>query len=261
MKIFSKIALISLAFAPIADASAAEPLNNCKLRGGSMVQLAADACVMEGGVVTAATPVVPVVSNANLNLSADPKVAQAQRAVADLLIKPVRDTRMRKSLPEGVERTVKFDGCRMAVEESIHVDRGNLFSARMNFKVISSVDLRNISDDALGVAGKVISYGGGMRTYPVYFEERKRKEGNNIAISMFRQDEDGLIKYPLSASSPYWDAPKADLWMADEYGYPAGIDRDNAETSKVRILYFLNNAEDAAALKQALDDVRALCKK
>ena len=55
-----------------------------------MVQLAAEACVMEGGAATTATPVMPVVTDASLHLSADPKLADAQRAVADLLIKPVR---------------------------------------------------------------------------------------------------------------------------------------------------------------------------
>lgn len=224
-----------------------------------MVQLAAEACVMEGGAATTATPVMPVVTDASLHLSADPKLADAQRAVADLLIKPVRDTSSKKQPPEGIERSVKFDGCRLAVDEDIHVDHGNLISARMNFKVSSTVDLRNISNDAYGVLGKVTSYGGGMQTYAVSFVE-KRSEANNIAIAMLVQREEGSRKYTLSSSGSYWDAPADDLWMADEYGYPAANGMDGAATNKIRILYFLNTAADAAALKKALDDVHALCK-
>ncbi len=260
MKTLYQVALLSLSVASFATASSAEQLNNCKLRGGSMVQLAADACVMEGGAVTAATPVAPVITAASLHLSADPKLADAQRAVADLLIKPVRDMNMKKRLPEGIERTVKFDECKMAVEEDMHVDHGNVFSARMDFKISSTIDLRNVASDAYSVLGKVRSYGGGMESYAVSFVE-KRSEANNIAISVLEQRESGARKFNLRSSASYWDAPNADLWIADEYGYPKGVGAESAETSKVRILYFLNTAEDAAALKTALDDVRALCKR
>lgn len=260
MKTIYQVALLSLAATSFATASSAEQLNNCKLRGGSMVQLAGDACVMEGGAVTAATPVMPVVTDASLHLSTDPKLALAQRAVANLLIKPVRDMNMKKRLPEGIERTVKFDGCKLAVEEDMHVDHGNVFSTRMEFKINSTIDLRNVASDAYSVLGKVRSYGGGMESYAVSFVE-KHNVANAIAISVLEQREDGTRKFTLRSSASYWDAPKADLWIADEYGYPKGDGAESAETSKVRILYFLNTAEDAAALKQALDDVRTLCKK
>jgi hypothetical protein len=253
------VVLLALAVTPYA--SAAERLNNCKLRAGSMVMLTPEACVLEGGIVTTAAAASPAVTAVTLNLSADPKLADAQRAVADLLVKPVVDMDMKKRMPERIERSVKFDGCRMAVEENIDVYHGNVFSQRMSFKVSSSIDLRNIGSDAYGVMGKVSSYGGGLKAYPVYFEEKKQDAGNSISIGMDEIRESGTRKFILRSSSAYWDAPKADLWMADEYGYPKGNGSDSAETGKVRVLYFLNTAEDAAALKIALDEVRALCKR
>ncbi len=252
-------ALLALAIAPLATASAVEQLNNCKLRGGSMVQLAADACLMEGGAVTAATPSMPVVSDESLHLSSDTQLADAQRVAAKLLIKPVLDMNMKKRLPEGVERSVRFDGCRMQVEESVHVDHGNVISARMNFKVSSSVDLAAIAADSYGVLGKVTSYGGGIQTFAVYVEEKKLKEGNHLAIAMLEQKESGARNYALNSAGAYWDASKDDYWMADGYGYPKGLSMDEADTSKIRVLYFLNSAAEAVALKQALDDVRAMC--
>jgi len=40
-------AVLALAIAPFPSAVAAAQSNNCKLKGGSMVSLAAEACVME----------------------------------------------------------------------------------------------------------------------------------------------------------------------------------------------------------------------
>lgn len=62
----------ALLFAIAPFAFAAEQANNCKLKGGSMVLLAADACVMEGGAVVSAA-VAPVIPVPTLQLSADPK--------------------------------------------------------------------------------------------------------------------------------------------------------------------------------------------
>ena len=260
MKRILQIALLTIAVTPLASVSAAEQMNNCRLRAGSMVMLTPEACVLEGGIVTTAAAALPAVTAVTLNLSADPKLADAQRALANLLAKPVVDMDMKKRMPERVERSVKFDGCRMAVKENIDVDHGNVFSTRMSFKVSSTIDLSNISSDAYGVMGKVSSYGGGLKAYPVYFEEKKQDAGNAIAISMDEIKESGTRKFILRSSSAYWDAPKADLWMADEYGYPKGNGSDSAETGKVRVLYFMSTPEEAAALKKALDDVHALCK-
>lgn len=251
-------ALFAFAVLPFASAVAAEQMNNCRLRAGSMVMLSPEACVLEGGIVTTAAAALPAVTAVTLNLSADSKLADAQRAVANLLAKPVVDMDMKKRIPERIERSVKFDGCRMAVEENIDVDHGNLFSSRISFKVSSTIDLRNIANDAYSVLGKVTSYGGGLKSYPVSFVE-KHSDVNNIAISISEQKEDGARKYELHSSSAYWDAPNADLWMADKYGYPKSDGPDNAETSKIRVLYFMSTPEEAAALKKAFDDLHALC--
>lgn len=249
------------ALVSLSDADAAEQLNNCKLRGGSMVQLAAAACVMEGGTVTAATPVMPALDDASLHLSGDARLADAQRAMAKLLLKPVLDMDMKKRLPEGVERAVRFDGCRMEVDESVHVDHGNVVAARMNFKVTSSIELGALAADSYGVLGKVVSYGGGMRASALYIEEKKRASGNHLAVSMWEQRESGARKYALGSAGAYWDASEVDYWMADGYGYPKGINMDEADTGKIRVLYFFNSAEDAAALQHTLDEVQALCKR
>ncbi|MDD4977162.1 MAG: hypothetical protein PHI29_00860 [Gallionella sp.] len=258
MKSIFQVVLLTIAVAPLATVSAAEQMNNCRLRAGSMVMLSPEACVLEGGIVTTAAAALPAVTAVTLNLSAEPKLADAQRAVANLLAKPVVDMDMKKRIPERIERSVKFDGCRMAVEENIDVDHGNLFSSRISFKVSSTIDLRNIANDAYSVLGKVTSYGGGLKSYPVSFVE-KHSDANNIAISISEQKEDGARKYELHSSSAYWDAPNADLWMADKYGYPKSDGPDNAETSKIRVLYFMSNHEEAAALKKAFDDLHALC--
>lgn len=259
-KLLFRPALFACAALSLAATVTAETMNNCRLRGGSMVMLAPEACVMEGGSITTATAVAPAITPAAINLSADPALADAQRKVADLLLKPVVDMDMRKRMPERVAREVKFDGCRMNVTEHIDVDHGNVFSQRMNFKVASSVDLRRIDSDAYGVMGLVKSFGGGMKTYPVFFQVAKRDADGILSIAMEVIKDSGARKFLVSYSSAYWDAPDADLWMADEYGYPKGNDTDSAETSKVRVLYFMNSAEQAEALKKALDEAQHLCK-
>lgn len=255
-KLFFPAALL-LAFAPFAIA--AEQANNCRLKGGSMVMLATEACVMEGGAVVPAsvTPVAPV---ANFQLSADPKLAAAQRAVAELLGKPVVDKNLKKRMPEEIERSVKFESCRLLVEEDMSVEHGTTFSSRKNFKISSTVDLGKISREAFGELGKVTSYGGGMETYAISFEERKRAEGNNIAISMLLQKEDGVRKFGVLVSDIYWDAPNDDFWMADVFGYPKDGFEPGAVLDTVRILFLMNSPEDATALQKALMDVHTLCK-
>lgn len=250
-------AVLLIAIAPFAIA--AELANNCRLKGGSMVLLAAEACVMEGGAVVPVS-VSPVVAVLSLQLSADPKLAAVQRAVAELLMKPVVDKNLKKRTPEEIERSVKFDGCRLLVEEDMQVEHGNAFAGRKHFKVSSSVDLQKVSRAAFGELGKVTSYGGGLETYAVYFEERKLKEGNNIAISVLIQKDDGARKFSVRTSDIYWDAKNDDLWMADEYGYPKDIVEKGAALDTIRILYLMNTPDDAAALNKALGDVQAICK-
>jgi membrane protein implicated in regulation of membrane protease activity len=248
-----------LFFAIASFAVAAEQANNCKLKGGSMVLLAADACVMEGGAVVSAVaaPAIPV---STLQLSADPKLAAAQRAVAELLIKPVVDKNLKKRTPEEIERTVKFEDCRLLVDEDMQVEHGNAFAGRKHFKVSSSVDMQKVSRAAFGELGKVTSYGGGLETYAIYFEEPKLKEGNNINISVLIQKDDGARKFSVRTSDIYWDAKNDDLWIADEYGYPKDIVEKGAALDTIRILYLMNTPDDAAALNKALGDVQAMCK-
>lgn len=256
MKLLFPAALL-LAIAPFA--AAAEQANNCKLKGGSMVRLAAEACVMEGGAVVSAA-VAPVIPVPTLQLSADPKLAAAQRVVAELLMQPVVDKNLKKRTPEEIERTVKFEGCRLLVEEDMQVEHGNAFAGRKHFKVSSTVDMQKLSRAAFGELGKVTSYGGGLETYAVYLEERKLKEGNNIAISVLIQKDDGARKFSVRTSDIYWDAKNDDLWMADEYGYPKDIVEKGAALDTIRILYLMNTREDAAALNKALSDVHVMCK-
>ena len=265
-KILSPAVSMLLAITSLSSAVAAEQLIGCRLKGGSMVQLPAETCALEGGTPiadAAVAPPLPVVAPAITEApkySDDPKLAAAQKAVVGLLNKPVVEKDSEKANPEGVERVAKFDGCRLLVDESMHVDYGNLISSRMNFKISSSVDFRNVSSEAFGVLGTIASYGGGLKAYAVYFEEPKRRSGNNIAISMFEQKKSGLRKFTLPGSAASWDAPRDDLWMLDEYGYPKESSMGNVATDRIRILFIVNTADDAAALKKALDDVHALCK-
>ena len=249
-------AALLFVFAPFVVA--AEQENNCRLKHGSMVLLEAKACAMEGGVAVtqAAAPVLPV---ASLQLSAKPELAAAQRAVAELLMKPVVDKNPNKRTPEEITRTVKFDGCRLRVDEDMFVEHGNTFSSRKHFKISSMVDMGKIAGSALGELGKVTSYGGGLETYANYFEERREGDGNNISVSMQLQTESGPLSYKIRASGIYWDAPNDDLWMVDEYGYPKDVIDRGAATDKVRLLFLMNTPEDSAALNDALGQVHAQC--
>ncbi|MHB1117244.1 hypothetical protein [Sideroxydans sp.] len=251
-------AALLLSFAPFVVA--AEPENNCRLKHGSMVMLDTAACAMEGGVAVtrSAPPVLPV---ASLQLSAKPELAAAQRAVAELLMKPVVDANPNKRTPEEISRTVKFDGCRLLVDEDMFVEHGNAFSSRKHFKISSMVDMGKVSRSALGELGKVTSYGGGLEAYANYVEERKEGDGNNISVSMQLQTERGPVSHKVRASGIYWDAPNDDLWMVDGYGYPVDVIDRGAATDKVRLLFLMNTADGSAALNKALGEVHALCRR
>lgn len=269
-KMLHPAVLILLAIASLSSAAAAEQATGCRLKGGTIVPLDAATCAMEGGtpiaaIAPVAAPMVvapaPAAANAPpAQYSSDPRLATAQRAVVDLLSKPVMDKHSQKISPEGVERVARFDGCRLIVDENMRVDYGNLVSARKNFKIGSTVDFRRGSREAFGVLGKISSLGGGLKAHAVYVEESKRKDGNNIAISVLEQSEDGFSKLTLPRAAAYWDAPRDDLWIADEYGYPKDNGMGDAVTNRIRILFIVSTSDDAAALKKALDDVHALCK-
>ncbi|MEW5904280.1 MAG: hypothetical protein AB1722_08065 [Pseudomonadota bacterium] len=251
-------AALLLACAPLALAQG--QANNCRLKHGSMVSLDAAACAMEGGAVVSQVAV-PVAPAAPLLLSTDPKLAAAQQTVATLLMKPVTDKDANKRMPEWIARTVKFDGCRLQVDEEMEIEHGNAFSSRKHFKVSAVVDLRKLDGTAFGELGRVRSYGGGMETYAEYLEEPLRRGENAISISMQLQRESGPGKFTEVMSGVYWDAPDDDLWMVDEYGYPKDREGFGMATDKVRLLWLMNTPEDAAALHRALGEVRALCQR
>jgi hypothetical protein len=142
----------------------------------------------------------------------------------------------------------------------MQVEHGNAFSGRKHFKISSTVDMQKVSRASFGELGKVTSYGGGLEAYAVYFEERKLKVGNNIAISMLIQKEGDARKFSVRTSDIYWDAPNDDLWMADEYGYPKDVIETGAALDTIRLLFLMNTPEEAAALNKALDEMHVICK-
>ncbi|MEO8343809.1 MAG: hypothetical protein ABI536_08295, partial [Gallionella sp.] len=97
MKMLRPTILILLAFASHGVAQAADMVMDCRLKGGSVVQLSAEACGIEGGMpVNEAVPPAPVVVPGSADGGAakdqppvDSKLAAAQKAIVDLLGKPV----------------------------------------------------------------------------------------------------------------------------------------------------------------------------
>jgi hypothetical protein len=246
-----------LALAAFSSAQAADTASSCKLKGGSIVPLPAEACAKEGGtMVTAAEAAAPAPV---YQLSADAKLAAPQKAILDLLSKPVVGKVTRKGSPEGVERSAKFAECTLTVDENLQVDYGNIFSSRKIFKISSTVDFKNIKREAFGIFGEVASKGGLLKAQAVYFEEPTRRSGNNISISVSELYEGNYKKFTMPGLAPYWDAPSVDLWMADVFGYVPADSMGNVASSKIRILYIVNSADDAASLKKAFDEIAAVC--
>lgn len=263
--------LVLLALAPLCVSHAADMAIDCRLKGGTVVQLPAEACKMEGGapVNEAASPTSPasgaVLKPVDGNTSesqptGNSKLEATQKWIVDLLGKPVGTTLSLNKNPEGIERTAKFDGCRLVVDEKLHIDYGNLFSARMDFKINSVIDFQNINREEFGVLGKITSKGGDLSAAAVYFEERKSKGGNNISISVLNLRDGNYTKYTMHGPGAYWDAPRDDLWIADEYGYPKDTGWGNVATDKIRILLIVNSSDDAARLENALEEVNTMCK-
>ena len=265
--------LILLALAPFGIGRAADMAIDCRLKGGTVVQLPAEACKMEGGapVNEAASPASgavpkPVDENTSGNqpppsdATSNSKLEETQKWIVDLLAKPVGTTTLLNRNPEGIERTAKFDGCRLVVDEQLHIQYGNLYSVWKDFKINSVIDFRNINRDEFGILGKITSKGGDLSATAVYFEERKSKGGNNISISVLNLRNGNYTKYTSHGPSAYWDAPRDDLWIADEYGYAKDNGWGNVATDKIRILLIVNSSDDAARLKNALEEVNTMCK-
>lgn len=259
--------LILLALAPLGIVQAADIAIDCRLKGGTVAQLPAAACALEGGApvnaavapASAAAPEPADVSAAGSQPSGS-KLEETQKWIVSLLAKPVETTTPLNRNPEGIARTAKFDGCRLVVDEQLHIQYGNLFSVWKDFKISSVIDFQKINREEFGVLGKITSKGGDLSGVAVYFEEPKRKGGNNISISVLNLRDGNYTKYTTHGSSAYWDAPRDDLWIADEYGYAKDNGWDNVVTDKIRILLIVNSSDDAAKLKNALEEVHTMCK-
>lgn len=268
--------LILLAFAPLGVGQAADMAIDCRLKGGTVVQLAAEACKMEGGaqVNEAASPTSPasgaVPKPADGNTSGSQplpgdaashsKLEETRKWIVDLLGKPVATTTPLNRNPESLERTAKFDGCRLVVDENLHIQYGNAFSVWKDFKINAVIDFQNINREEFGVLGKITSKGGDLSAAAVQFEERRSKSGNNISISVLNLRNGNYEKYTSHGPGAYWETPGDDLWIADEYGYAKDTGWSTVATDKIRILLIVNSSDDAARLKNALDEVNAMCK-
>ena len=283
MKKSNTVLVMLVALAAFGPALAADSESACRLRGGSIVPLPADACAKEGGTMVTVTiapapvpagaapavaapaaapaPSAPVASAPApvLQLSAEPKRAAAQRAIIELLGKPVVSKVSRKEGPESIERTARFDECRLTVEENVHLDYGNLMSTREDFKVASTVDFRTVGAKESGVLGEVSSKGGDLDAYAVYVESPTRRAGNALSIGVSVAEKAGYRKFISPDSSAYWAGPRFDYWMADRYGYPKADDLGHIYTNVVRVLFVVPTQDDAAALKKAFDDMHAAC--
>jgi len=281
-KILRPAILLLLALAPLGVGHAADMAIDCRLKGGTVVQLPAEACKREGGapVTEAVSPTAPasptspasgavlkpVDGNAAENqpppgdAARHSRLEETQKWIVDLLGKRVGTTLSLKGNPEGIERTAKFDGCQLVVDEMLHIDYGNLFSARMDFKINSVIDFQNINREEFGVLGKISSKGGDLTAMAVYFEESKRRSGNNISISVLKLRNGNYTKYTSHGPGAYLDAPRDDFWIADEYGYPKDTGWGTVATDKIRILLIVNSSDDAARLNNALEEVSTMCK-
>lgn len=259
-------AILLLALAPLGVAQSADSAIDCRLKGGSVVQLPAGVCTMEGGapVNEASTPV----SGALPEHGDQPPSGEGashsgldvtRKLIVDLLAKPVETTTPLNRNPEGLARTARFDGCRLMVEEELHIQYGNAFSVWKDFKINSVIDLQNIDREKFGLWDSVTSLGGELSAAAVYIEERKSKGGNNISISVLEPRDGGYAKYTVHGLSAYWGTPRDDLWITDGYGYAKDTGWNTAATDKIRLLFIVKTPDDAARLKNALQEVAATC--
>jgi len=267
-KILLPVFLISVALAPFNISLAEEMATDCRLRGGTVVRLTAEVCGMEGGEQASETVspeqegVIDSVERdtSGIQTSGNSKLDEIRRLIIDLLVKPVGTNTPGSRNPEGIERTAKFDGCRLIVDEDLHIQYGNAFSVWKDFKINSVIDLQNIDQDKIGIMAKISSKGGDLRAAAIFLEERKNKDGNNISISVLNLREGDYTKYTSHGLSAYWDTPQDDLWIADEYGYPKDTGWSTVATDRIRLLLIVNSSSEAAKLKNAFEEVNAMCK-
>lgn len=283
-KHFRLVILLALVLAPFGASHAADMETYCRLRGGSLVQLPAEACATEGGTLMSAelAPATPAaaLAPATAPTSAAPAPAaalapapaiqptgnltldQAGKLVVDILDKAVVPaTPSRK--PEGIERTAKFDDCRLHVEEQLHIDFGNMITSRKNFKIDSAIDFRKIARKSFGTMGEVSSRAGDLSGDAVYFERPKREGGNSISISVWIGMKGNYTKYQSEGDSASLSGSSDYYWIVDGYGYPIDVVNNVTEvydTDTVRIIYIVSTPDDAARLMGALEKVSAMCR-
>ncbi len=279
--------LALLVLAPFGASHAAEMATYCRLQGGSLVPLPAAACATEGGTMVSAElapaaeagpAVSPVPATASAPASAaeiaaaikptgNPDLDQAEKQVVDILDRPVGAAPSNKKT-ESIERTAKFDGCQLAVEEQMHIDFGNILTSRKNFKIDSAVNFRKLARESFSLLGEVSSRAGDLSGQAVSFEEPKRDSGNSISISVLIGIRGSYAKYSTDGESATGQSaslsgPQDYYWIVDRYGYALDIInsvQDIPATDTIRILYILNTPDDAAHLMSALDKISAMCR-
>jgi len=264
IKMLHPAILILLVFAPYGVCQAAEMKIDCILKGGSVVQLTAEACQIEGGspvIQTAPPATLPDTAAegfAGIQPPANPKLAAAQQSIVALLGKQVVDASPFNSNPEGIERSARFEGCRLMVNEHLHIKYGNLFSSWKDFKISSVIDFQKIKRDEFGILGEVGSLGGALKGTAVYFEEREGE--GHFSISVLVAIDGGFEKYRTHGFIAYLSSPRDDLWIQDKYGYPKDNGLGNELTDRVRILLIMSSQDEAEKLKDAMVDILAICK-
>lgn len=278
--------LVSLALAPFGASHAADVESYCRLRGGSLVQLPAAACATEGGTMVSAAlvPATPAAAPAPAPAAAVAPVAapatvkqntpaiqptgnltldQAQMLAVEILGRTVGDQSSSSKKPESLERTARFDGCRLVVEEKLHIDFGNMIASRKDFKIDSAIDFRKIARGSFGAMGEVSSRAGDLSGEAVSFEEPRHEGGNSMSISVLLGIKGKYTKYIPDGDSASLAGPRDYYWIVDGYGYPIDVVNSVTEVpaaDKIRILYIVNSPDDAARLVAALEKVSAICK-
>ncbi|KXS33591.1 MAG: hypothetical protein AWT59_0311 [Candidatus Gallionella acididurans] len=281
-KHFRLTILVALALAPLGVSHAADMETYCRLRGGSLVQLPADACATEGGTLVSAElapaapagalapATAPAVAPAPAALAPAPAIQptgnltldQAEQLVVDILDKAVAPATLSRK-PEGIVRAAKFDDCRLLVEEQLHIDFGNMITSRKDFRIDSAIDFRKITRKSFGTMGEVSSRAGDLSGVAVYFEKPKREGGNSISISVLLGIKGKYTKYQSEGDSASLSGPSDYYWIVDGYGYPIDVVNNVTEvydTDTIRVLYIVSTQDDEARLMGALEKVSTMCR-
>jgi len=247
----SSFAMLMLSVSAQIGAVHAEELNiSCKLKGGTVVQMPVEACNTEGGMQVGATG----------SIADDPTLTAAQKQILEILVKPVEYLTPMNRNPEGIGRKPRFEGCKLMVDEVLHIEYGNFFSVWKDFKIHSMIDFQKISPSAFGLMGTVISKGGKLKGEAVLVEESTKREVSSISISVENLRDDKYQKYTIHGPSPYFVTPGPDLWIEDGYGYTKDNGMDSSDTSKVRLMYMVKTEDEAKNLKSAFEEVSMNCK-